>query len=88
VFGDTYYEWRQASGGYLPEAVERPIPMMPPAGHVRRARRRACAPSTSWGISTRNMTAAALDAQYARIGAGYGVYGSIYKDRRTPRLRS
>ncbi|EMT5438171.1 autotransporter domain-containing protein [Stenotrophomonas maltophilia] len=83
VFGDTYYEWRrQASGGYLPEAVERTDPddaaTLDMYAQLQAQGVRAI--NHSWGISTRNMTVAALDAQYARIGAGYDVYGSIYKD--------
>jgi subtilase-type serine protease len=90
VFGDTYYEWRLASGGYLPEAVERTDPdgaaRLDMYAQLQAQGVRAI--NHSWGISTRNMTVAALDAQYARIGAGYDVYGSIYKDSANAPLRS
>uniref|UniRef100_UPI001C08409B XVIPCD domain-containing protein n=1 Tax=Acinetobacter indicus TaxID=756892 RepID=UPI001C08409B len=69
VFGDTYYEWRrQASGGYLPEAVERTDPdgaaRLDMYAQLQAQGVRAI--NHSWGISTRNMTVAALDAQHGR----------------------
>lgn len=80
VFGDTYYEWRPVGGGYEPVALYRTDPddaatldmyAQAQAQGVR-------AMNHSWGIGTRHASVASLDAQYAQIGADYGVYGSIY----------
>lgn len=81
VFGDTYYEWRlDPDNFYRPRALYRTDPddaatldmyAQADAQGVR-------ALNHSWGISTRHATVESLDAQYAAIGADYGVYGSIY----------
>ena len=81
VFGDTYYEWRlDPDKYYRPRAVYRTDPddaaTLDMYAQIQAQGVRAI--NHSWGISTRNMTAAALDQQYANIGADYGVYGSIY----------
>ncbi|HDS1631942.1 TPA: autotransporter domain-containing protein [Stenotrophomonas maltophilia] len=81
VFGDTYYEWRlDPDNFYRPRALYRTDPddtaTLDMYAQIQAQGVRAI--NHSWGISTRNMTAAALDAQYAAIGDGYGVYGSIY----------
>ena len=81
VFGDTYYEWRlDPDNYYRPRAVYRTDPddaaTLDMYAQIQAQGVRAI--NHSWGISTRNMTAAALDQQYANIGADYGVYGSIY----------
>ncbi|OBU51733.1 autotransporter domain-containing protein [Stenotrophomonas maltophilia] len=81
VFGDTYYEWRlDPDGFYRPRAVYRTDPdddaVLDMYAQVQAQGVRAI--NHSWGISTRNMSAAALDRQYAAIGADYDVYGSIY----------
>jgi len=81
IFGDTYYEWRLDQDNYYrPRALYRTDPddaatldmyAQADAQGVR-------ALNHSWGISTRHATVESLDAQYAAIGADYGVYGSIY----------
>ncbi|HDS1674801.1 TPA: autotransporter domain-containing protein [Stenotrophomonas maltophilia] len=81
VFGDTYYEWRlDPDNFYRPRALYRTDPddaaTLDMYAQIQAQGVRAI--NHSWGISTRNMTAAALDAQYAAIGDGYDVYGSIY----------
>lgn len=81
VFGDTYYEWRlDPDNFYRPRALYRTDPddaaTLDMYAQIQAQGVRAI--NHSWGISTRNMTAAALDQQYANIGADYGVYGSIY----------
>ena len=84
VFGDTYYEWRlDPDNFYRPRAVYRTDPddaaTLDMYAQMQAQGVRAI--NHSWGISTRNMNAAALDRQYASIGADYGVYGSIYGDK-------
>ncbi|WP_155760663.1 S8 family peptidase, partial [Stenotrophomonas maltophilia] len=81
VFGDTYYEWRlDPDNYYRPRAVYRTDPddaaTLDMYAQIQAQGVRAI--NHSWGSSTRNMSAAALDQQYASTGAGYGVYGSIY----------
>ncbi|HDS1579598.1 TPA: autotransporter domain-containing protein [Stenotrophomonas maltophilia] len=83
VFGDAYYTWRlDPDNYYRRKLVERTDPddaaTLDMYAQLQAQGVRAI--NHSWGISTRNMTVAALDAQYAAIGDGYGVYGSIYED--------
>ncbi|HEL2979471.1 TPA: autotransporter domain-containing protein [Stenotrophomonas maltophilia] len=83
VFGDTYYTWRlDPDNFYRSKLNDRTDPddaaTLDMYAQLQAQGVRAI--NHSWGISTRNMTVAALDAQYARIGADYDVYGSIYKD--------
>ena len=82
VFGDTYYEWRlDPDGFYRPRALYRTDPGDPATldMYAQAQAQGVRAMNHSWGISTRHATVASLDAQYAAIGAGYDIYGSIYE---------